>query len=215
MKNAITYTLIFSLLTLFSLFVVANDRLNEYYPNNLNRCEVTKFESNDYEPESFQTTNNLLRLPGNEPVYCGQKIIIKGVLLDQKCVPVQDAKIYLWQVNCNGKYPYKPLRSRVKKNMIAVSTGSTFQGSGIATTNNKGEFYFITIMPPVIHDSKMPYVNVRVESRKLGKTQTKLFFSSEKLNNSSEIIDPMLSNISDIPIYDFKIVISGEGLKNY
>lgn len=215
MKNPVISTLIFSVFVLFSWFVVADDELNDYYPNRLNRCDITKSENNDYEPAHFQQTNNLLRLPGGDPVYCGQKIIIKGILLDQKCLPVQDAKIYLWQVGCDGKYPYKPLRSRINRKMVNISTDSTFQGAGIATTNNKGEFYFITIMPPVIHGSKIPYVNVRVESRNLGKLQTKLFFSSAKLNNSSEITDPILSNISETQIYNFNIVISGKGLKNY
>ena len=96
----------------------------------------------------MQQSNNLLRESGQDPIFCGRKIVIKGKLLDQNCVPISDAKIYLWQVGSDGKYSYTPLRGRISKNMLNLCGNTTFTGSGIATTNNKGEFYFITVYTP-------------------------------------------------------------------
>lgn len=161
----------------------------------LRSCVTTKAAMNDYEPEIFEPSNNLLRRNGKNPIFCGKKIIIKGRVVDNKCVPVSDAKVYLWQVGCDGKYPYKPLRTKVNMSKFNLSkNASTFQGSGVATTNNKGEFTFITIYPTK-SDSKSPYINFRVSHRDLGILQIKFFpESAEKDDDGSsyytEIVMP-------------------------
>lgn len=191
---------------------------DNFHINKLNFCKLTTKSQNDYEPETFLSTNNLLRRTGEQPLYCGEKIIVHGKVLDQNCAPVADAKVYMWQVNCKGKYPYKPLRTRIDQSLINIEEGLTFTGNGIATTNNLGEFYFITVFPFSAHDMG-PHVNIRVEDRKLGKTQAKFLLKNHK------VIDPEL-NLSlgriseiaaqnDISIYDVEIVIPGEGMKNY
>lgn len=158
--------------------------------NKLNVCIPTKKFMNNYEPKVFEPSNNLLRRNGQEPVFCGEKIVIRGRVLDSNCVPISDAKVYLWQVGCDGKYPYEPLRNRVDERFINLSNKSTFQGSGIATTNNNGEFQFITIYPAK-SDHKSPYINIRVEHRDVGELQTKFF---------------MQRNDDDSEFYEFDIV---------
>lgn len=158
------------------------------------KCEVTKSSINDYEPRIFESSNNLLRRNGQNPVFCGEKIVIKGRVLDSNCVPISDAKVYLWQVGCDGKYPYEPLRSRVDRKKINISkNASTFQGSGVATTDNNGKFTFITICPGIA-DKKNNYVNFRVSHRNLGNLQTKFIISEDNLESEgtyySEIIIP-------------------------
>lgn len=194
--------------------VLAADR-DKFYQNKLNHCNITKSKINDYEPEKFQTTNNLLRATGENSVYCGQKIIITGKVLDQNCVPVSDAKVYLWQVGCDGKYPYLPLRNRINKKMLNLSNGSSFTGSGIATTNNQGEFSFITIYPPSTPHEKSN-VNIRVEHRNLGILQTKFYLlDSNILENDSEISPILSSVIDEARVYNFDIIMPGETLKRY
>ncbi len=154
-------------------------------PSKLNVCLPTKKFTNNYEPKSFEPSNNLLRRNGQEPVFCGEKVVIRGRVLDSNCVPISDAKVYLWQVGCDGKYPYEPLRSHVNERNINPMSKSTFQGSGVATTNNKGEFQFITIYPAK-SDHKSPYVNIRVEHRDAGELQTKFFMQH---NDESDVYD--------------------------
>lgn len=209
--------LLFLVVCIYINIVYAAPTKNEdrVYLNELNSCKVTKPFLNDYEPEKFQLTNNLLRSTGDQPIYCGQKIIVKGRLLDINCVPIADAKIYLWQIGCDGKYPYKALRKNIDKSAFNLTNASTFQGSGIATTNNLGEFYFLTILPPS-QKQEGSNVNVRVEHRTLGTLQTKLHFSSDKLNLEQEDVNQLLGDImEDAPIYNFEIVMPKQSLKNY
>lgn len=189
--------------------------IDKFYINKLNHCKITKSISDDYEPEIFQPTNNLLRASGQNPVYCGTKIIIKGRVLDQNCVPVSDAKVYLWQVGCDGKYPYKTLRTAINKDRLNLRNGSSFQGSGTATTNNQGEFYFITIYPAA-YNNKAPNVNLRIVHRDLGSLQTKLFPSKNNIIDSYEELSGNLAAISEnTTIYSFDLVIPGETSKRY
>lgn len=155
------------------------------YNKKLKHCVPSKKFTNNYEPKHFEPSNNLLRRNGQSPVFCGEKIVIRGRVLDSNCVPISDAKIYLWQVGCDGKYPYEPLRSKINEHHLNLNNKSTFQGAGVATTNNNGEFTFITTYPAK-SDHKQPYVNIRVEHRDAGTLQTKFFMTH---NDESELYD--------------------------
>ncbi len=188
----------------------------KFYPNKLNRCKITNSIIDDYEPKEFELSNNLLRKTGKEPAYCGTKIIIKGRLLDQNCVPVADAKVYLWQVGYDGKYPYIPLRTRIDKKMLNLASKSSFTGSGTATTNNKGEFYFVTIHPSKVHNKKAN-VNIRVEHRDLGQLQTKLYLSNKNVDieNCGEVNQALYDVSDEVSVYQFDVVMPGKTLRRY
>ena len=140
--------------------------------NKLNICTATHSATNNYEPAVFSHGNNLLRKAGQEEIYCGQKILLKLEVVDRDCIPISDAKIYLWQVGCDGKYPYKTLRAKTNPALINDNAGSTFVGSGIATTNNTGNAKFITICPPSHHNESA--INIRIEHSVYGSFQTRI-----------------------------------------
>lgn len=187
-----------------------------FYFNNLNRCEITEEQGNDYEPEKFQPTNNLLRKPGQVALFCGEKILVHGKVLDEDCTPVSDAKVYAWQVDCGGRYPYQPLKDMIDEDLIDLNSDTTFTGNGVATTNNNGEFYFLTIYPAAVH-SMLPHINIRVEHRRLGELQTSVVLKNHKVKNP--MLKPELAALaaeaSDASIYDFKIVMPGESIRDY
>jgi protocatechuate 3,4-dioxygenase beta subunit len=186
--------------------------------NRLNYCPLTKSAINNYEPSSFESTNNLLRRVGQEELYCGEKIIVRGRLLDQNCIPVPDATIYAWQANCSGKYPYQPLKTMVDKNLVHINNDVTFTGNGTATTNSKGEFHFITVYPQAIHN-QASHINIRVKHHNLGSLQTRLILTGKKIDDPQS--DPELGTIADIAvendisIYNFDVVMKGVGMKEY
>ncbi len=189
------------------------------YLNKLNHCDITTGFHDDYEPATFQPSNNLLRSNGGAAVYCGEKIIITGRVLDQNCVPISDAKIYLWQVACDGKFPYKTLRKHLDKSLINLENGSSFQGSGIATTNNEGRFVFITTLPTAVKGMP-PHVNVRVRHYQLGSLETRLRISPSHLIKSIKDVGSMAQQLlplleQDTLIYNFDIVLPSEGINNY
>jgi protocatechuate 3,4-dioxygenase beta subunit len=132
---------------------------NKKKPKNF--CTPSKHYINNYEPEKFPNTNNLLRTAGDKPFICGTKIVIRGKLTDKNCVPISDAKIAIWQKACDGKYPYKPMRNNLNPDLINLDSASTFLGAGSTTTDNKGEFYFITTIPGC-SDNEHPHVNVKI-----------------------------------------------------
>lgn len=204
-------------ITIVSLFNFAlassNARLNK-----LNFCKITHSAENNYEPERFETTNNLLRETGQEALYCGEKVIISGTVVDQNCVPVTDAKVYIWQVNCKGMYPYKPLKNTIDEKLIHIDKLMSFTGNGVATTNNKGEFHFITVYPAGVHKLG-PHFNIRVEHRKLGRLQTNFMFKGHMVDNPEDY--PELSDIyqiaakKNVSIYNYQIVMPGNTLDEY
>ena len=161
------------------LLIISTSSFAEHR-NLLNHCVPNKAYLNDYEPEIFSTTNNLLRKTGHKSFFCGQKIYLKLEIVDKKCVPISDAKIYLWQAGCDGKYPYTPLRNKVKKELINLKAGSSFVGSGIATSNNLGLANFVTIYPTSV-EKENPYINIRIEHKDFGIFQTKLYVKKDDI----------------------------------
>lgn len=149
----------------FIFYITASISMNIYAaekaPNKLLDCPVTKYHSSNYEPETFSKSNNLLRTAGGFPYKCSRKLLIKGIVRDSKCVPLSDVVVKVWQVNENGKYPYKPLRNIYTKQDIDISNSENFTGNGTSITNNKGEFNFITCMPTSFKNIK-PHVDFRV-----------------------------------------------------
>lgn len=148
-------------------------------------CVPNKEYTNNYEPLEFNKTNNLLRKPGYEPLYCGQKILLNLEILDKNCVPLSDTKVYIWQVSCDKKYPYKPLRNKIDQALIKITPGSSFLGSGSSMTNNLGLTNFITIYPPAL-DNEESHINLRVEHQDYGTFQTKIFLKNYNLIQDDE-----------------------------
>lgn len=185
------------------------------------RCLVTKGIYNAYEPEIFSLSNNLFENMKNGFFTTNnlhKVIIIRGKILDKNCLPVSDAKIYLWQHGPDGKYPYKlKNKSLARKN---TNTASDFKGNGIASSNNLGEFYFITLAPMSFidhsrktHIKTKPFVSIRIEHSKLGKLQTNLTLSENNLiteYDKDEMINIYKNAIDNIEaVYNFDLVMPG------
>ncbi|MDX2049952.1 MAG: hypothetical protein SFT93_02075 [Rickettsiaceae bacterium] len=146
-------------------------------------CIHSKEIFNDYEPKIFPKTNNLLRKQGQRPILCGTKLIIRGKLLDSKCTPVSDAKVQIWHVGCDGKYPYELLRNHKKHHALTnLDSDSTFLGAGTTITDNNGEFIFITIVPPPIN-TKAPVAHLRFSGEFFGEFETAIALSKDDIQN--------------------------------
>jgi protocatechuate 3,4-dioxygenase alpha subunit len=144
----------------------------------------------------------------------GERIYIKGRVLDGDGQPVDDACIEIWQADARGyfNHPADPNHEQADKN---------FRGSGRSETRGKG-FWFKTIKPGVITNAQTPYINVRVFSRgMLIHAVTRLYFSDESGNAD----DPLLKSVAedrrstliaqredsgDVPTYRFDIHLQGE-----
>jgi protocatechuate 3,4-dioxygenase, beta subunit len=201
---------LFLFILLISVRGFADD--GRFHINKLNHCKLTAAKYNDYEPITFPTSNDLLRADFDKKrIATDHKIIIRGIVLDESCAPVSDAKIYLWQVGTDGKYHYKPLKNRINQNLIKDdSDNSNFIGAGSTITNNQGEFYFITIKPA---DS---FVNLRVNHKDLGTLDARIALAQRSIaKDPIEIRSDFIPIVEEGTFYDFQIVIKGSSIIRY
>lgn len=162
-----------------------------------NICKPTPNHLNDDEPANFPSINNLLSPTGLLEITNGKKIILQGRILDKHCKVISNAKVYLWQVDDKGKYPYKPLRTYANEKLFEINKKSTFQGAGISSTDNLGVFNFVTIYPKSIDKEATPTINIRVDHYRLGSLQTKVYLNS---------IKPIKNSANNLDVYQYDIV---------
>ncbi|MCL4247908.1 MAG: protocatechuate 3,4-dioxygenase subunit alpha [Anaerolineae bacterium] len=150
----------------------------------------------------------------------GQRIHIKGQVIDGKSQPVTDAMIEIWQADAGGhhNHPSDPNQAQADPH---------FKGFGRVDTVHNGQFLFRTIKPGrVAYDAEAdqaPHINVRVFSRgMLIHAYTRLYFSDEEEANKT---DPVLNLVpadrrytlvasredtGELPTYCFNVVLQGE-----
>jgi protocatechuate 3,4-dioxygenase beta subunit len=173
MIRLVFFTILFTICTLVNV--------NAHTKNKLNTCIINRTYINNYEPKIFQKSNNLLRKVGGEELFCGQKILLKLKIVDKKCVPLSDARIYIWQVSCDGKYPYEPMRKKIDTSLIKITEKSSFVGSGTNISDNLGRVEFLTIRPSNRH--KQGFVNIRIEHSYYGSYETRLKITNDMVQN--------------------------------
>jgi len=150
----------------------------------------------------------------------GQRILVRGRVLDGAGAPVPDAMLEIWQADAGGIYnhPADPRQAQADPD---------FLGFGRAATDPNGEYQFKTIKPgpvPGNHGQQQaPHINLRVFARgMLIHATTRLYFPDETANDT----DPLLAAVpdpdrrrtlvasavpgEDLPTYRFDVVLQGE-----
>ncbi|MFM9890818.1 MAG: hypothetical protein ACKVOE_09325 [Rickettsiales bacterium] len=123
--------------------------------------------------------NNLLIPAGKSIPAPGQKLTLQGRLLDSNCVPVAGAVIELWQVNPFGKWILATPADRVTPN-------ATFAGAGRATTDNDGQFIFVTAFPAALA-KRAPNLNIKINLHGVSDFATVLYFGGDSRNASDTL----------------------------
>jgi len=143
------------------------------------QCPVTPTVKHiDYnKPKHFNITNNLRRAVKTTIVASGDIVYIKGHVQDINCVPIQNAKINVWQLDGYGK-----LKSNKESDMY-------FIGNGTATSDNMGNFSFITILPQQeTLGGVAPHINLSIQHREFGKMDTKMYFAKHIMNTEDKTL---------------------------
>lgn len=125
-----------------------------------------------------KNSNNLTQNYTSFETARGKKILIKGKVLDNNCVPISGVKVNIWQANPFGLYQFSTddiYNERYDKN---------FRGSGNTLTNNLGEFEFITVYPGKAN-SITPNIIFRLEHQNFYPFETRMFFPEN--NNAKHI----------------------------
>jgi protocatechuate 3,4-dioxygenase, alpha subunit len=116
----------------------------------------------------------------------GEKIVIKGKVLDGDGAPVPDAMIEIWQANGEGRYDH-PEDTQEKR------LDPNFHGFGRAGTGSSGEYQFHTIKPGAVAGEggtlQAPHINVCVFARGLlHHLTTRIYFPDESDANAADSI---------------------------
>ena len=150
----------------------------------------------------------------------GQRILVRGRVIDGDGEPIPDAMLEIWQADSDGIYghPADPKHA---------DADPAFGGFGRAPTDDSGEYSFKTIKPGAMEregePTMAPHVNFRVFARgMLIHAYTRMYFPNEVENEN----DPVLKMITetdrrstliaavdmgeDLPTYRFDVVLQGE-----
>jgi protocatechuate 3,4-dioxygenase alpha subunit len=119
----------------------------------------------------------------------GERVVVRGRMLDGNGAPVGDGLVEIWQANAEGCYAHPEDRRRK-----ALSPG--FRGFGRIPTDAKGRFRFSTIMPGRVPGPsgalQAPHLNVTIFMRGLLKQlSTRIYFPGEPANAQ----DPVLRRV--------------------
>lgn len=127
-------------------------------------------------PDTFATTNNLVKKVGSFYRSAGEVIFIQGKVVDSFGVPIDGAIIEIWQTNAAGKYHtlLEPDSEYIDK---------YFSMSGRTSTDNLGNYHFITIMPGS-NPGRAPHINMNVYHQKFGRLETEMYFEKHPYNES-------------------------------
>jgi protocatechuate 3,4-dioxygenase alpha subunit len=145
----------------------------------------------------------------------GERILIKGRVLDGDGEPVRDALVEIWQADGQGFFNHgaDPNQAQADK---------YFGGFGRADTVGDGGFAFKTIKPGTVPGQATPWINVRVFARgMLIHAVTRLYFNDEKGNEEDAVLASVAQNRrhtliarweagADLPTYRFDIRLQGE-----
>jgi protocatechuate 3,4-dioxygenase alpha subunit len=150
----------------------------------------------------------------------GQRILVRGKVLDGDGEPISDAMLEIWQADAEGIYghPADPRHS---------DADPAFGGFGRAPTNNSGEYSFKTIKPGAIEregeTTMAPHINFRIFARgMLIHAYTRMYFPDQAENEADAVLQ-MISNADrrltliadqeagdDLPTYRFDLFLQGE-----
>ncbi len=117
----------------------------------------------------------------------GERVTIRGRVLDGEGMPVPDACLELWQAGSQGKYAQP-------ENTAVNSTDHSFFGFGRIPTNERGEFCFTTIKPGKVPGPdgrpQAPHIQVSVFMRGLlRRLVTRVYFPHDPANASDHVLN--------------------------
>ena len=120
----------------------------------------------------------------------GKKIKVYGKVLDNKCKPITNAVLDIWQANSFGKYNHQADLSESRKD-------NDFYGYIRLESNKEGEYSFNTILPGSYKVSKdlirTPHIHFKVTNNQKQLT-TQMYFKGNEMNNKDFLFKNTYNN---------------------
>ncbi len=149
----------------------------------INQIRTTNIKCKNTPPQS---TGPFYKVPSkifnndmtNNGKAIGKKIKVYGKVLDNKCKPITNAVLDIWQANSFGKYNHQADLSESRKD-------NNFYGYMRLLSNEKGEYSFNTILPGSYKVSKdlirTPHIHFKVTNNQKQLT-TQMYFKGNEMN---------------------------------
>ena len=156
--------------------------------NAANTCQTTAEQpEGPFYPIKDQTDkdNDLTQMRGNTKKAIGEVVVLKGIVNNELCRPVEGAIVEIWQACDTGKYnhPGDPNTSKLDPN---------FQYWGRAITDVHGNYSFKTIKPGAYPAGnnwvRPPHIHVKVHLRGYEELTTQLYFAKNKRLNDKDLL---------------------------
>ena len=120
----------------------------------------------------------------------GKRIKVYGKVLNNKCKPISNAVLDIWQANSFGKYNHQADLSESRKD-------NEFYGYMRLLSNERGEYSFNTILPGSYRVSKdlirTPHIHFKITHNKKQLT-TQMYFKGNKMNNKDFLFKNTYNN---------------------
>ena len=142
----------------------------------------------------------------------GKRIKVYGKVLNNKCKPISNAVLDVWQANSFGKYNHQADLSESRKD-------NEFYGYMRLLSNERGEYSFNTILPGSYKVSKdlirTPHIHFKITNNKKQLT-TQMYFKGNEMNkkdflfkhtNNNSALEASIDESSKKLTYKFDIII--------
>ena len=142
----------------------------------------------------------------------GKRIKVYGKVLNNKCKPISNAVLDIWQANSFGKYNHQADLSESRKD-------NDFYGYMRLLSNERGEYSFNTILPGSYKVSKdlirTPHIHFKVTNNKKQLT-TQMYFKGNEMNkkdflfkntNNNSALEASIDKSFSKLTYKFDIII--------
>lgn len=116
----------------------------------------------------------------------GERVTIRGQILDGEGQPIPDAVLEIWQADAEGRYAHP-------EDLADVISSEEFFGFGRVSVNGQGEFCFTTIRPGSVPGPdgrpQAPHLEVSVFMRGLlRRLVTRIYFAGEPSNDTDPVL---------------------------
>ena len=144
------------------------------------------------------------------------KIFIRGIIKDKECIPVPNTLIEIWQDDEYGKKRYNQFSySFNDRYNLNKDQYSNFLGIATTTSDNNGNFSFISVMPNnKTKLKKQSLINISVFHEDFPEIENQIILNPNFPIKKSERKIIAFRNIDaekiyNLPTYDFEVILDG------
>ena len=120
--------------------------------------------------------NDLTHVIGMNDISPGQLAFVHGTVADRHGVPIDGARVEIWQCDHAGVYHHPGDNGE---------PDLRFQGFGAMVTNRAGEYHFRTLRP-VPYAGRTPHIHYRVIAPGFDRLTTQLYVAEEAERNAKD-----------------------------